>query len=419
MTKAGKSRFFNRESRAMDSHGKDILFNVRELLEPLLASKNLELFDIEFKGQGKKGVLRVYIDKEEGVTIDDCALVSRELGTLLDIHDMIPNSYTLEVSSPGLTRALRRPEDYIRFKGRKVKIKTTVVTGFLGAGKTTFINNLIKKYPRSRFALVENEFGDVAIDTQLIQGMDAGKMFELKNGCICCTISNEYELILLELAGRYPDIGHLIIETTGIADPVPVISPFFRDREIRKQFEYNGTVCVVDAVNYNRHIFEGISVKQVATADLVLINKSEQISNTRKGDLQKEILEANPLGECRFAVYGNTEEFELLSLLKLNVSQILQSVTEHTHEGIDAKTLIIPFPPGKEKFMDWISYNLDCYKKDIYRVKGILYFKDDPFRYFLQAVGGSFELHQGGVYLHEEESKIIFIGKLKGVVLKF
>ena len=125
MTKAGKSRFFNRESRAMDSHGKDILFNVRELLEPLLASKNLELFDIEFKGQGKNGVLRVYIDKEEGVTIDDCALVSRELGTLLDIHDMIPNSYTLEVSSPGLTRALRRPEDYIRFKGRKVKIKTT------------------------------------------------------------------------------------------------------------------------------------------------------------------------------------------------------------------------------------------------------------------------------------------------------
>ncbi|MFI5321991.1 MAG: ribosome maturation factor RimP [Thermodesulfobacteriota bacterium] len=109
----------------MDSLGKDILFNVRELLEPLLASKNLELFDIEFKGQGKNGVLRVYIDKVDGVTIGDCALVSRELGTLLDIHDMIPDSYTLEVSSPGLTRALRKPEDFLRFKGRKVKIKTT------------------------------------------------------------------------------------------------------------------------------------------------------------------------------------------------------------------------------------------------------------------------------------------------------
>jgi ribosome maturation factor RimP len=102
----------------------DILFNVRELLEPLLAGKDLELFDIEFKGQGKNGVLRVFIDKEGGVTIDDCALVSRELGTLLDIHDMIPGSYTLEVSSPGLTRALRKPEDFLKFKGKKVRIKT-------------------------------------------------------------------------------------------------------------------------------------------------------------------------------------------------------------------------------------------------------------------------------------------------------
>ncbi|HVY54671.1 MAG TPA: ribosome maturation factor RimP [Thermodesulfobacteriota bacterium] len=109
----------------MVSRDKDILFNVRELLEPILAGKNLELFDIEFKGQGKNGVLRVFIDREEGVTIDDCALVSRELGTLLDIHDMIPGSYTLEVSSPGLTRPLRKPEDFLRFKGKKVKIKTS------------------------------------------------------------------------------------------------------------------------------------------------------------------------------------------------------------------------------------------------------------------------------------------------------
>ena len=108
----------------MDSQEKDILFNVRELLDPLLAGKNLELFDIEFKGRGRNGVLRVFIDREEGVTIADCAIVSRELGTLLDIHDMIPGSYTLEVSSPGLTRALKKPDDFIRFKGKKVKIKT-------------------------------------------------------------------------------------------------------------------------------------------------------------------------------------------------------------------------------------------------------------------------------------------------------
>ncbi len=141
----------------MASGQNDILFNVRELLEPLLARKGLELFDIEFKGQGKNGILRVFIDKEEGVTIDDCTLVSRELGTLLDIHDMIPGSYTLEVSSPGLTRALRNPDDFLRFTGKKVKIKTS--KDF--EKKKIFIGKLIEF--KDGLATVETEMGNFSI----------------------------------------------------------------------------------------------------------------------------------------------------------------------------------------------------------------------------------------------------------------
>lgn len=110
----------------MSVSDQDIIFNVKELLEPILAECRLELYDLVFKGTGRKGILRIYIDSEDGVTIDDCANVSRELGTLLDVHDVIEGSYTLEVSSPGLTRALRNPVDFIRFIGRKVKIKTEV-----------------------------------------------------------------------------------------------------------------------------------------------------------------------------------------------------------------------------------------------------------------------------------------------------
>lgn len=102
----------------------NIISNIKELLEPILYEKNLELFDIEYKGSSHKGVLRVFIDKEEGVTIDDCTQISRELGTLLDVHEVVPGSYTLEISSPGLTRALKKPSDYLRFKGKTVKIKT-------------------------------------------------------------------------------------------------------------------------------------------------------------------------------------------------------------------------------------------------------------------------------------------------------
>jgi ribosome maturation factor RimP len=108
----------------MGESEQNIISNIKELLEPILIDKNIGLFDIEVKGLGGRGVLRVFIDKEEGVTIDDCTKVSRELGTLLDVHDVIPGSYNLEVSSPGLTRPLKKPGDYIRFKGKTVKIKT-------------------------------------------------------------------------------------------------------------------------------------------------------------------------------------------------------------------------------------------------------------------------------------------------------
>ncbi len=110
----------------MSASDQDIIFNVKELLGPILAEYRLELYDLVFKGTGRKGMLRVYIDSEQGVTIDDCANVSRELGTLLDVHDVIEDSYTLEVSSPGLTRALRNPVEFVRFLGKKVKIKTEV-----------------------------------------------------------------------------------------------------------------------------------------------------------------------------------------------------------------------------------------------------------------------------------------------------
>ncbi len=102
----------------------NIISNIKELLEPLLYEKNLELFDIEFKALGSKEILRVFIDKEQGVTVNDCAQISRELGRLLEVHDVIPGSYTLEISSPGLTRALKKPSDYLRYKGKTVKIKT-------------------------------------------------------------------------------------------------------------------------------------------------------------------------------------------------------------------------------------------------------------------------------------------------------
>ncbi|HXG31413.1 MAG TPA: ribosome maturation factor RimP [Thermodesulfobacteriota bacterium] len=101
-----------------------VIDDVREILDPLIQEEGLELVDIEYRREGRGKVLRIYIDKEGGVTIGDCTKISRELGVLLDIHDVVPGPYTLEVSSPGLNRALKKPRDFERFKGRKVRIKT-------------------------------------------------------------------------------------------------------------------------------------------------------------------------------------------------------------------------------------------------------------------------------------------------------
>jgi len=141
----------------MSASDQDIIFNVKELLEPILAEYRLELYDLVFKGTGRKGMLRVYIDSEDGVTIDDCANVSRELGALLDIYDVIEDSYTLEVSSPGLTRALRNPVDFIRFIGKKVKIKTEIDI----EDKNVFIGKLLEY--ENDCARVETESGTYVI----------------------------------------------------------------------------------------------------------------------------------------------------------------------------------------------------------------------------------------------------------------
>lgn len=301
----------------------------------------------------------------------------------------------------------------------KKKIAVTIVTGFLGAGKTTFINQLLKNNPDTQFALVENEFGDVSVDTKLIKGLDASQMFELKQGCICCTISDEYELVLQELAERFPNVEHLLIETTGVADPAHVIRPFFRDEKLHKIYQFNGTICLVDAIHFNTQSEKEISLKQVAVADLVLINKSENLTTGQKENIQKDIFQINPPGEIKFAEYGNSPEFNLESVIhKEKIIPVFADV-KNTHSNIKTSTLTINGPLNREHFTEWLSYTLDLYKIEIYRTKGILCFENEPYEYILQGVGGSFELVEGDCFTSGNKSEMVFIGKLEGIELKY
>jgi G3E family GTPase len=300
----------------------------------------------------------------------------------------------------------------------KGKIPVTIITGFLGAGKTTFINGILKNNSELKFALVENEFGEVAIDSKLIKGVEASRMFELKNGCICCTISNEYELALVELAEKFPDIDHLLIETTGIADPAPVIRPFFADHHLRNLFHYNGTVCLVDAQNYHRYPAKRIAWKQMAIADLVVITKAENFDEEQKRSIADETSKINPLAKIELADRWEMKNFSLGEIREKSrlIAELIP--LQPMEKNIQTQTIRFVQPLNLQTFKDWLTYNLDVYKEQVYRVKGILSFENEPYYFVLQGVGGSFELEESD-RLANGKSELVFIGNLQKVDLVY
>jgi G3E family GTPase len=301
---------------------------------------------------------------------------------------------------------------------QKDKIAVTVITGFLGSGKTTFINFLLKRYPKTQFALVENEFGDVAIDTQLIKGVEASRLFELKQGCICCTISNEYELVLQELAERFPHVEHLLIETTGIADPAGVIRPFFREERLKELYTFKGTICLFDALNYENPPEQEITQKQLAVADEIVVTKSENFQHPETEKIRKWIENVNPLANVWFSENGITDDFDLFSIKKHN-RFFIDRKTAHLHATIRTKTLSFSVPLNREEFTRWLAYNVDVYKNEIYRVKGLLCFENEPFEFVLQGVGGNFEIAEGENLAAESLNQLVFIGQLDNLPLDY
>lgn len=301
---------------------------------------------------------------------------------------------------------------------RKDKIAVTVVTGFLGSGKTTFINFLLKKYPEVQFALVENEFGDVAIDTQLIKGVEASRLFELKQGCICCTITNEYELVLQELAERFPNVQHLLIETTGVADPAGVVRPFFREERLRDLFTFNGTVCMADALNYESQPEQEISLKQLAIADEIVVTKSEKFQSSELEKVKRGVLGVNPIARLQVAENGQANDFDLMAIKRQPKIFPDFGITT-SHSFIQTKTLRFSAPLNRDEFSRWLAYNLDVYKKEIYRVKGLLSFENEPYEFILQGVGGSFEIIEGENLAAESRNQLVLIGQLDNLPLDY
>ncbi len=306
-------------------------------------------------------------------------------------------------------------------------VPVTILTGFLGAGKTTLLNQLIKQKPETKFAIIENEFGEINIDSELVIKTDEN-IFELSNGCICCSLNGDlFEVLNKLVTGKY-DYDHLIIETTGIADPSAVAATFLTDYNIQTAFKLDGTVCLVDAGGVLEVLgSEEEAAKQILFADYIVFNKCDGVSEAELKNIEQTVKKLNPLASYTFTNFAEVDAHAILSLeaYSKNKSQfkfgfektssggISFQKSEEKHQEIVSQSFIFKKSFDLLKIRHYFSVMLLIQGAWFYRIKGILYIEGLDRKLIIQSVKGAPVFTDGYKWEDDEEklTKIVFIGK--------
>ncbi len=297
------------------------------------------------------------------------------------------------------------------------RIPTTVITGFLGSGKTTLINHVLHHEHGKKLAVIVNEFGEVSIDGQLIVNDEQEDLVEFNNGCLCCTVRGDLVDTLDRLQQQSDELDGILIETTGLADPAPVASTFFVSDDVKARIRLDSFVVLVDAVNLESNLEQSHEAQeQLAFGDIVLINKTDLVDEAALKRLEKRVREFNPLAKIHYTANAEVDLAKIIDVgafeleAKLEVDPTFLEDLDHEHD--DAVTSFVlreTRPIDINRFMLWMNDFAAERGESLYRTKGVFNAHGFQERLVFQSVRMLTTLRPGDAWSADEERRTEFV----------